>query len=148
MLAQARAGYSRERAGRRPNEIHTRIRPATPKKTLNLDPLARRTVRLIDPRFVWSVWLTSWRFWVRLPLLVLGGIWMVATIPATPANWINEVCAATGQDQRAATWCASHGYEVPLPVVYGGIGPWPAFVVALLAMLGASIAMLAELLAG
>ncbi len=117
-------------------------------KTLDLDPLARRMVRLIDPRFVWSVWLSNWRFWLRLPLLVLVGIWMVATIPATAADWINRVCAATGQDQRAEAWCARHGYAVPLPAVYGGIGPWPAFVVAGLAMLGASIAMVAELLAG
>jgi hypothetical protein len=73
---------------------------------------------------------------------------MAATIPATPAEWIDRVCGAAGQDKRAEAWCARNGYEVPLPAVYGGIGPWPAFVVALLTMLAASIAMVAKLVSG
>lgn len=75
--------------------------------------------------FVWSVWLTNWRFWVLSPLLLVAGLWVIGTLWSTPALWVERICAATDQDSRAAAWSVRHGISV-----HGGCGATPAVLVA------------------
>jgi hypothetical protein len=84
-----------------------------------------------DTSFVWSVWLTNWRFWALSPLLLVAGIWVIGTLWSTPANWVERICAATGQDKRAAAWCARHGHLY----VHGTCGASPAVLVAAVVLL-------------
>lgn len=86
---------------------------------------------LSDLGFVWQVWLTNWRFWALSPLLLVAGVWVIGTLWSTPADWVERICVATGQDKRAAAWSARNGYVY----VDGDAGAAPAVLVAGTALL-------------